>query len=122
MNKYELIIENCTSAYILDKEENKIVALCSTKRPDLEFEKLQQLIQEANNYIPIKSMIEESAEVLKKYIEELKNCKENNLLLYNHIIDNVLISPEEKKRRRIEQMFTTRSNSKEEKWQYHGFI
>ena len=134
MDKYELVIENCTNAYILDKEENKIVALCSTKRPDLGFEKLQQLIQDANNFIPIKSEIEESKESFKKSIDELKNCKENNPLIYNHIINNVLISPEEKKRRRIKQLFETLEVEwrlklikireplirfpKEEKWQF----
>ena len=105
MDKYELIIESCTNAYILDKEENKIVALCNTKRPDLGFEKLQQLIQDANNFIPIKSAMEEMTENFKKSIEELKSCKENNPLLYNHIINNVLLSPEEKKRRRMKQLF-----------------
>lgn len=43
MKKYELIIENVANAYILDKEENRIVTLCETKRPDLGFEKLMEL-------------------------------------------------------------------------------
>ncbi|WP_125153655.1 regulator [Clostridium rectalis] len=51
MKKYELVIENPTDAFILDKEENKIVALCNTKRPDLEFNKLETLIEKANKNI-----------------------------------------------------------------------
>lgn len=74
MDKYELVIEDCVSAYILDKEENRIIALCSIKRPDLGFEKLHQLIQEANNYIPMRLAIEESAE---KCAENIKKMKEN---------------------------------------------
>lgn len=48
MNKYEIIIENPLNAYILDKEENMIVALCTTKRPDLGFDKLNELVKQAN--------------------------------------------------------------------------
>ncbi len=51
LKKYELVIENPTDAFILDKEENKIVALCNTKRPDLEFNKLETLIEKANKNI-----------------------------------------------------------------------
>lgn len=47
--KYKLIIENPISAHILDTKENRIVALCNTKRPDLEFGKLEELIERANN-------------------------------------------------------------------------
>lgn len=31
--KYEAKIESPTNAYILDKETNRIITLCSTKRP-----------------------------------------------------------------------------------------
>ncbi|WP_242844695.1 hypothetical protein [Clostridium botulinum] len=48
MKKYELVIENPTDAFILDKEENKIIALCNTKRPDLGFNELKNLIEKAN--------------------------------------------------------------------------
>ncbi|BDB03758.1 regulator [Clostridium botulinum] len=48
MKKYELVIENPTDAFILDKEKNKIIALCNTKRPDLGFNELKNLIEKAN--------------------------------------------------------------------------
>ncbi|HID0768026.1 TPA: regulator [Clostridium botulinum] len=48
MKKYELVIENPTDAFILDKEENTIIALCNTKRPDLGFNKLKNVIEKAN--------------------------------------------------------------------------
>lgn len=46
--KYIVVKEDVCNAYILDLEENMIVALCSTKRPDLGFEKLVALVNEAN--------------------------------------------------------------------------
>jgi hypothetical protein len=48
MERYELVIEDTLNSYILDKKENTIVALCSTKRPDLGFEKLKELVSKAN--------------------------------------------------------------------------
>lgn len=46
--KYKLIIENVSSAYILDSEQNRIVALCTTKRPDLGFKALEEMVALAN--------------------------------------------------------------------------
>lgn len=46
--RYEVVVEDILNAYILDKEENEIVCLCSTKRPDLGFKKLQELVGHAN--------------------------------------------------------------------------
>ncbi|MBO1264346.1 hypothetical protein J3A84_04735 [Proteiniclasticum sp. SCR006] len=46
--KYIVVKEDVCNAYILDLEENMIVALCSTKRPDLGFVKLTRLVNEAN--------------------------------------------------------------------------
>lgn len=46
--KYKLIIDNPTNAHILDIKKNKIVALCSTKRPDSGFSKLEELVKLAN--------------------------------------------------------------------------
>ena len=51
MNKYKLVVQDVTHAHILDEEENKIVVLCTTKRPDLGFEKLQELIERANGEV-----------------------------------------------------------------------
>lgn len=50
MNRYKVVVENCTNAYILDIEKNEIVTLCNTKRPDLGFEKLKELVAKANRY------------------------------------------------------------------------
>lgn len=47
-DRYELIIKSPANAYIMDKKENTIVALCSTKRPDLGFNKLMKLVNQAN--------------------------------------------------------------------------
>lgn len=46
--RYEVVIESPTNAYILDKDTNRIVTLCSTKRPDLGFERLLELVRAAN--------------------------------------------------------------------------
>lgn len=46
---YKLIKENSLNAYILDTKTNHIVTLCYTKRPDLGFDKLQTLVDKANN-------------------------------------------------------------------------
>lgn len=50
VNKYEVIVTDVCNAYILDKKENRIVTLCSTKRPDLRFESLKDLVEKANKY------------------------------------------------------------------------
>lgn len=49
-DRYSLIKEDIVNSYILDNKENKIIALCHTKRPDLGFEKLEELIEKANKY------------------------------------------------------------------------
>lgn len=54
MERYKLIIENPTEAYILDRQEETIVCLCNTKRPDLEFDKLKELIDKVNENNNIK--------------------------------------------------------------------
>ena len=46
--KYKVEIEDVLNARILDTEENRIVTLCNTKRPDLAFEKLLDLVDKAN--------------------------------------------------------------------------
>lgn len=48
MERYKLIIQDAINAYVLDKEEETIVCLCNTKRPGLEFCKLKELINKAN--------------------------------------------------------------------------
>ena len=50
MSRYKVVQEDCLSAYILDTKENTIVALCSTKRPDLGFQNLLELVDKANKY------------------------------------------------------------------------
>ncbi|MCD3351234.1 hypothetical protein G8V03_09560 [Clostridium botulinum D/C] len=44
MERYKLVVENPLDAFILDTKENMIVTLCNTKRPDLEFDTLKELI------------------------------------------------------------------------------
>jgi len=46
--KYKVVQDDVLNGHILDVEENMIVALCSTKRPDLGFKKLVVLVNEAN--------------------------------------------------------------------------
>ena len=43
--RYKVITENVTNAYILDEQNNEIVSLCNTKRPDKGFESLERLIE-----------------------------------------------------------------------------
>lgn len=50
MSRYKVIREDCLNAYILDTEKNTIVALCSTKRPDLGFQNLMKLVDKANKH------------------------------------------------------------------------
>lgn len=50
MKRYKLVVENPLDSFILDTEENVIVTLCNTKRPDLQFDKLEVLIEKANKY------------------------------------------------------------------------
>mgnify|MGYP003609216392 CR=1 FL=1 len=50
MSRYKVIREDCLNAYILDTEKNTIVALCSTKRPDLGFQNLLELVDKANKH------------------------------------------------------------------------
>ena len=45
---YKFIKEDECSGYILDVDNNTIVVLCRTLRPDLGFKKLTKLIDEAN--------------------------------------------------------------------------
>lgn len=81
MKKYELIVENVVNAYILDKEENKIVALCSTKRPDLEFEKLKELVEKANEYDTLKETNLKLFNDMKKVMEVPHFVNQENVKL-----------------------------------------
>lgn len=81
MKKYELIVENVVNAYILDKEENKIVALCSTKRPDLGFEKLKELVEKANEYDTLKETNLKLFNDMKKVMEVPHFVNQENVKL-----------------------------------------
>lgn len=48
MSRYEFVQENVVEGYILDRNSDYIVALVSTKRPDLEFSALKELVEKAN--------------------------------------------------------------------------
>ncbi len=48
--RYKFVEEDVTHGYILDELEDRIVALVETKRPDLRFETLHQLVEKANLY------------------------------------------------------------------------
>ena len=56
---YKVIVEDVLNAYILDEKESRIVALCTTKRPDLGFEKLEELVKQANMVEKYKIEIEQ---------------------------------------------------------------
>ena len=49
--RYKVITKNVTNAYILDEQNNEIVSLCNTKRPDKGFESLERLVKYANEYV-----------------------------------------------------------------------
>lgn len=48
MERYKLVTEDVLNCYILDTKNNKIVSLCSTKRPDLGVRGLQEMLRKAN--------------------------------------------------------------------------
>lgn len=48
MNRYKFVSEDALNGYILDTKDNYIVTLCNTKRPDLKFDKLKELVEMAN--------------------------------------------------------------------------
>ena len=52
---YKFVRENSIYGYILDEKKNCMVVLCTTKRPDLEFEGLQELVDKANEHEQIKN-------------------------------------------------------------------
>ena len=50
MKRYEFIEIDVLSGYIEDRRDGLIVALVSTKRPDLQLNGLKELIEKANKY------------------------------------------------------------------------
>lgn len=65
MDRYKVVKEDVLNAYIVDIEENYIVALCGTKRPDLGFDRLEKLVEQANEYIKISQVGEMAVELIK---------------------------------------------------------
>lgn len=59
MERYKLIIDSCKNAHILDNAENKIATLCETKRPDLGFAILKQMIEKANKAVEYEDLEEQ---------------------------------------------------------------
>lgn len=47
---YELIVTNSISGYIVDKSTKTILCCVETKRPELEFKGLRELIDKANQF------------------------------------------------------------------------
>lgn len=47
---YEFNLESPTEGYVMNSETKDIVCLVETKRPDLYFDKLEELIEKANKY------------------------------------------------------------------------
>lgn len=78
MNRYEVIKEDVTNAYILDKSENKIVALCTTKRPDLGFERLENLVRQANKSEMPETDKQKAIQFLKENIRGMAIALSNN--------------------------------------------
>ncbi|MCQ4925000.1 hypothetical protein NE686_18005 [Tissierella carlieri] len=77
MSRYKVIIEDAINAYILDRSENTIVALCSTKRPDLGFKKLEKLVGQANKVESTHSDIQKGyIEIDKEFIIDSLENKE----------------------------------------------
>lgn len=58
--RYELIINNPTDGYILDKKDDMIVSLIGTNRPDLMFDRLKELVSLANKNNVLKNQLEVS--------------------------------------------------------------
>lgn len=48
MGKYELKVDDACHAGIMNTEKNKFVCLVETKRPDLGFKELEEIIDKAN--------------------------------------------------------------------------
>lgn len=71
MNRYEVVIQDALNSYILDKKENVIVALCITKRPDLGFDKLKELVKRANTVDDMNCPMCE--EIMETRIEEINS-------------------------------------------------
>lgn len=76
--RYKIITENVTNAYILDEQNNEIVSLCNTKRPDKGFESLKRLIEYANKYIDMNS----DNEFIKQESKRIKKPIERSYMLY----------------------------------------
>lgn len=72
--KYEVVIQNPTNAYILNKDTNRIVTLCSTKRPDLGHAELLELVKTANARVDMTNA--EFCELIEKVLREAKTEKE----------------------------------------------
>lgn len=84
MSRYKMITENVTNAYILDEEENTIVALCTTKRPDLGFEKLKELIEKANKNVALEKQLETTIKMLNSLGESYNELMDiADEILYN---------------------------------------
>lgn len=75
MSRYVVIKEDALNAYILDNKENNIVALCTSKRPDLNFEKLESLVKEANREekTNIKIIKEMDIQIINEELENEEN-------------------------------------------------
>lgn len=76
-DRYSLIKEDIVNSYILDNKENEIVVLCHTKRPDLGFKKLEELIEKANKYDEILENREE-IKIIKlsnKMKKDMEECE-----------------------------------------------
>lgn len=90
--KYKVEIEDVLNARILDTEENRIVTLCNTKRPDLAFEKLLDLVDKANQ---VEEMEIKLSNIWKEinntvYLDDMK--KRNILNLIHEIVE--IIKPD----------------------------
>lgn len=69
--RYEVIIDDVLNAYVKDNEENEIVVLCNTKRPDKEFTNLKKLVEYANQTELLKKKINGSVND-NSYLESLR--------------------------------------------------
>ena len=65
MDRYKVVKEDALNAYILDNDENYIVVLCSTKKPDLGFDRLETLVTQANEYIKLTTVKIEDLKVFE---------------------------------------------------------